>query len=162
MRISVKISLNFVPNGSNNNIAALVQIMARPRPGDKPLYRPMMVSFLTHICVTRHLLFNNVEWTHWDDLLCAVKIMHAICPITPSHISSFSDSSLPVCWTAKHPKNYVHGFRFVVFCCGLLQTDFTHIIQGGSYRIIASVSRKQLWKTRVDCLMNHELITQPQ
>ena len=32
---------------------ALVQIMAWRRPGDKPLSGPMMVSLLTHICVTR-------------------------------------------------------------------------------------------------------------
>ena len=43
----------FVPKGSINNIPSLVQIMAWRRPGDKPLSEPMMVSLLTHICVTR-------------------------------------------------------------------------------------------------------------
>ena len=51
--ISNKISLKFVPRGPINNIRALVQIMAWRRPGDKPLSEPMMVSLLTHICVTR-------------------------------------------------------------------------------------------------------------
>ena len=51
--ISIKISLNFVPKGPINNIPSLVQIMAWRRPGDKPLFEPMMVSLLTHICVTR-------------------------------------------------------------------------------------------------------------
>ena len=51
--ISIKISLKFVPNGPINNIPALVQIMAWRRPGDKPLSEPVMVSLLTHICVTR-------------------------------------------------------------------------------------------------------------
>ena len=51
--ISIKISLNIVPRGPFNNIPALVQIMAWRRPGDKPLYEPMMVCLLTHICVTR-------------------------------------------------------------------------------------------------------------
>ena len=51
--ISLKISLKFVPNVRNNNIQPLVQIMARCRPGYKPLSEPMMVSLLTHICVTR-------------------------------------------------------------------------------------------------------------
>ena len=37
----------------SNNIAALVQIMAWRRPGDKPLSGPMMVRLPTHICVTR-------------------------------------------------------------------------------------------------------------
>ena len=51
--ISIKISLKFVPKRSINNIPTLVQIMARRGPGDKPLSEPMMVSLLTHICVTR-------------------------------------------------------------------------------------------------------------
>ena len=36
-----------------NNIPALVQIMAWHRPGDKSLSGPVMVSLLTHICVTQ-------------------------------------------------------------------------------------------------------------
>ena len=48
--ISLQISLKFVPKGQINNIPPLVQIMAWRRSGDKPLFEPMMVSFLTHIC----------------------------------------------------------------------------------------------------------------
>ena len=51
--ISIEISLQFEPKGPINNMLALVQIMAWHRPGDKPLSEPMMVSLLTHICVTR-------------------------------------------------------------------------------------------------------------
>ena len=51
--ISIKISLKFVSKSPINNIPALVQIMAWRRPGDKPLSEAMMVSLLTHICVTR-------------------------------------------------------------------------------------------------------------
>ena len=51
--ISIKIPLKFVPKVRINNIPALVQIMAWRRPGDKPLSEPMVVSLLTHICVTR-------------------------------------------------------------------------------------------------------------
>ena len=51
--ISIKISLKLVPRGPINNIQALVRIMAWRRPGDKPLSEPMMISSLTHICVTR-------------------------------------------------------------------------------------------------------------
>ena len=54
--ISIKISLKFVLKGLINNIPALVQIMAWCRTGDKPLYEPMLVSLLTHICVT---------WPQW-------------------------------------------------------------------------------------------------
>ena len=53
VRISINISLKFVPKGLINNIHALVQTMAWRRPGDKPLSEPMMVNLLTHICVTR-------------------------------------------------------------------------------------------------------------
>ena len=53
VRISIKISLKFVPKGPINNNPALVQIMAWRRSGDKPLSEPMKVSLLTHICVTR-------------------------------------------------------------------------------------------------------------
>ena len=53
VRISIKISLKFVPRGPINKIPALVQIMAWRRPGDKSLSEPMMVRLLTHICVTR-------------------------------------------------------------------------------------------------------------
>ena len=49
----MQISLKFIPKGPINNIPALIQIMAWRRPGDKPLSEPMMVSLLTHICVTR-------------------------------------------------------------------------------------------------------------
>ena len=53
VQILIKISLTFVPKAPINNIPALVQIMAWRRRGDKPLSEPMMVSLLTHICVTR-------------------------------------------------------------------------------------------------------------
>ena len=53
VRISFKISLNFVPKVPINNIPALVHIMAWGGPGDKPLSEPMMVNLVTHICITR-------------------------------------------------------------------------------------------------------------
>ena len=46
-------SLKFVPKVSINNITALVQIMAWRRPGDKPLSESMMISLLTHMCITQ-------------------------------------------------------------------------------------------------------------
>ena len=53
VKISINISLKFVPKGLINNILALVLIMAWRRPGDKPLSEPMMVNLPTHICVIR-------------------------------------------------------------------------------------------------------------
>ena len=48
--------------------------MAWRRPGDKPLSGPMMVSLLTHICITRPQRVN-IQWTlqvilykHYDDV----------------------------------------------------------------------------------------------
>ena len=61
VQILIKISLTFAPKAPINNISALVQIMAWRRPGDKPLSEPMMVSLLTHICVTRPQ-WVKVEW----------------------------------------------------------------------------------------------------
>ena len=45
-----------------------VQIMAWRRPSDKPLSEPMMVSLLTHICVTRPKWVNpSVDnWLGWN------------------------------------------------------------------------------------------------
>ena len=68
--ITIKISLTFVPQGPVNNISALIQIMAWRRPGDGPLSVRMMVSLLTHICVTRpqwvllkpHQSWGSNEW----------------------------------------------------------------------------------------------------
>ena len=52
VRISINISLKFVPKGLINNIPALVQIMAWRRRGNKPLSESMMVRLPTHICIT--------------------------------------------------------------------------------------------------------------
>ena len=46
IRISIKFSLKFVPNGPINNIPALVQIMAWRRPGDEPVSGAVIVSLL--------------------------------------------------------------------------------------------------------------------
>ena len=56
---TIEISLKFFPKGLINNIPALVQIMAWRRPGDKPLSEPVVVSLLTHICVTRPQWVNS-------------------------------------------------------------------------------------------------------
>ena len=61
IKISIMISLKFVPRGPINNIPALVQIMAWRRPGDKPLSEPMMVNLPTHICVTRPQWVNTLR-----------------------------------------------------------------------------------------------------
>ena len=90
--ISTKFSLKFVAKSSINNIPALVQLMAWCRPGDESLSETMMVSLLTHICVTRsqwakfiyslhnsfislihklrfHKSWRNFGWINWLNLL---------------------------------------------------------------------------------------------
>ena len=57
--IPIKISLKFVPKGPMKNTPALIQIMTWRRSGDKPLSEPMMISLLTHICVTRPQWVNT-------------------------------------------------------------------------------------------------------
>ena len=54
VRISIKMSLKFIRIGPISNIfLALVQRMAWRRPGDKPLYEPMLAILSTRICVNR-------------------------------------------------------------------------------------------------------------
>ena len=61
--IAINISLKFVPKVQINNIPASVQIMDWRQPGDKPLSEPMMLSLLTHICLTRPQWVNKVVIT---------------------------------------------------------------------------------------------------
>ena len=81
IKISIKISLKFVPKGQINNIPALVQIMAWHRPGDKPLSDAYIVYWriyaslglnelktLQNLLMHQHkiLLFgSDVIWKNW-------------------------------------------------------------------------------------------------
>ena len=53
LEFGLKKSMKFVPKVRINNIVALVQIIAWRQSGDKSLSEPIVVSLLTHICVTR-------------------------------------------------------------------------------------------------------------
>ena len=79
VRISINISLKFVPKRPINNNPALVQIMAWCRLGDKPLSEPMMVSLLTHICVTRPQWVNMLFYRPPIIVCCAVICWHGKC-----------------------------------------------------------------------------------
>ena len=81
VKISIKISLNFVPMGPIDNtcIPALVQIMAWCRPGDKPSSEPMMIILLMHTEITQPqwvskitqfvLISNKFEEISWTDMI---------------------------------------------------------------------------------------------
>ena len=58
------------PKGPIYNIPALVQIMVWHRPGNKPLSEPMMISLMTHICVTRPQWFKNIAILVWVMAWC--------------------------------------------------------------------------------------------
>ena len=83
VRISITISLKFVPKGLINNIPALVLIMAWHRPGDKPLSEAMMVRSLTHICVTRpqwvKWMVRSQGWLFIDDVLGFMLLKENAC-----------------------------------------------------------------------------------
>ena len=87
--IVFKISLNFVPKGRINNIPALVQIMAWRWWGDKPLYEPMMLSLLTHICITWPQ-WVKCQWTGW--LLLYTGHTIATLSVSIYHVTSTSSS----------------------------------------------------------------------
>ena len=59
-RISIKISLKFVPRSPIDNKPALFQVMALRRIGDKPLPDQWLPGSPTHMCGTRGRWINSV------------------------------------------------------------------------------------------------------
>ena len=107
VRISIKISLKFVPKGPINNNPALVQIMAWRRSGDKPLSEPMMVSLLTHICVTQ---------PQWVKRFCSTCIISVI---TKAYSMSYYKTSLNSLWPSDATWQHRSGSSLaeVMACC---------------------------------------------
>ena len=101
--ISITISLKFVPTGRINNIPAVVQIMAWRRPGDMPLSEPMVVSLLTHICVTRP------QWGISDGFIILYRalVSDVLWMVPPRY-------SLPFAIQRHHTR--FKGRNIVVFC----------------------------------------------
>ena len=90
--IPIEITQKFVPNHPINNIPALGQIMAGHRPGDKPLSESMMVSLLTHVCVTRPQCVKGI-CTHYPK---PFALIHNI--IIMFEISYLKNSCLLFCF----------------------------------------------------------------
>ena len=76
--VSIEILLKIVPQGPINNIPALVQIMALHQPDDKPLSEPMMVSLVTHICVTQWVKYGHLDMGS-NELIVLPLIRHYWC-----------------------------------------------------------------------------------
>ena len=110
--ISIEVSLKFVPKGPINNIPALVQIMAWRRPGDKLLSEPIMVSLLTHICVTRpQWVIKNCSWNNRCPPIELFRSKHmVIMPRCSSIISKTDKPHINECFTFKHEFREAFGF----------------------------------------------------
>ena len=118
--ISLKISLRFVPKVPIDSIPALVQIMAWRRSDDKPLSEQMMVSLLTHICVTRPQWVNPLWpsdniWHHGAESTL-VQVM-ACCLMAPS--------------------------RYLNQCWPLISRDLHHSPKGKTLKILMKVISNQ-------------------
>ena len=96
--ITIKNSLKFVPKGPISNNPALVQIMARSRPGNEPLSEQKLVSLTTHICVTRP------QWVKWN-----IKIVIQI--VTFSNLTNLCIKS--IYRTYKH----LNDFNSCIYKC---------------------------------------------
>ena len=66
VRISITISLKFVPKGPFNIFPALVQIMAWRRTGEKPLSEPKMTQFNNTYMFASLLLIKSPQYTGGD------------------------------------------------------------------------------------------------
>ena len=127
--ILINISQKFVPKCSINNIPVLVQIMAWRRPGNKPLSVPMMVSFPTHICVTRPQWVNisdnnfqehgNIIW-FWKRFYWILFIFKVIqnksyseqnCCYQLYHFPTWFIQCLLVCWLNIYGITVAVGFH---------------------------------------------------
>ena len=119
--ISLKISLKFVPKVRLNNIIALVRIMVWRRPGAKPLFEPMMVSLLTHICVARPQWVNTL-WPKYNGW----RFTHDIfkCVFLKGNVYILIKIQLLYFWRSHFEKNIYQickvglraSLKFQVFC----------------------------------------------
>ena len=96
--IPITISLKFVPEGPIDNIPALVQIMAWRRPGAKPLSEPMMLSLLTHICVTQPQWVNAA---HKNPIITVAVLMIHYCDVIMGAMTS-KITSLTIVYSTIH------------------------------------------------------------
>ena len=88
VRISIKISLKFVPKGPINSIPALVETIVWQQPGDKLLSEPMLLSSPTHICVTPPQWVNSLwpsDTIRRQGTESTLAQVMACCLTAPSH-----------------------------------------------------------------------------
>ena len=137
VRISIKISLKFVPKGPINNMPSLVQIMACRWPGDKPLSEAMMVSLLTHICVTRPqwvkaLWLGDAIW--WHRFGSTLAHVMACCLTALSHYLNQCQLLISEVLWHSHKSNFTRNTHDIH-----LQVEFENYI----FKITAVSPRRQ-------------------
>ena len=114
-----QISLKFVPEGPINNILASVWLIAWRCPDNKPLYEPMIVSLLTHICVARpqwvKLEFNTVV---------------QLSPVTAVRLE-FTDSCIFIWNTSTHCGLYYPGNQYYILPSSRERAPVVNIIPRG-------------------------------
>ena len=127
--ISIKISHRFIPRSPINNTPALVQIVAWPRTGHKPLFERMMIILLTYICVT---LPQWVKTWWWICLKLAIYINHChLRVIVWTQI--FTERINPVPWTDFHCLLCVRTPNVIVYCRGYKATMITRFMMGPTW-----------------------------
>ena len=69
--------------------------MAWSRPGDKPLFEPMMVSLQTHICVTRPQWINTLRprqnGPRFTDTVQTIFLYESFCVVMQISLSGVPD-----------------------------------------------------------------------
>ena len=118
--ILIKFSLKYAHKGPINNNPALVQIMAWRRSGDKPLSEPMMISLLTHICVTRpqwvkHAWISIMDIFYVCMVIKFVNFINSLCPGDNfgHHVSLVTFVQVMACFLTA-PRHYLSSFWLVI------------------------------------------------
>ena len=153
VRISIRISLKFVPKGPINNNPALVQIMAWRRPGDKPLSEPMMASLLRYMCVTRPQWVK--KWIIFDLRLHTFDMNYSV--IYTIVKSSFSDinSWTDICFIKLFELIWMKAIIFLLWMKGY----FEHIVAG--WQMYASVNSPSLVQIMASGLVSAKPLSEP-
>ena len=88
----------FLPRVPINSIPELVQIISWRRSGSKPLSEPMMISLLTHMCVTR---------SHWVEYKACIAISDSI------YIIQFTYPTTSSAYLSRYPECRVWVIRSI-------------------------------------------------
>ena len=168
VRISIKISLKFVPEGLINNIPALVQVMAWCWPGDKPLYEPMITeAYMHHLAFMsqRHLCFPlNTNLNHSKKELFCEVLLHSGSPLSSMSVIKYHAYS-PMHGSHSAVKSWLNQtFIFLSLKSHYSIQLFQFILLSEIYLLwitqlqVRQSSFASLW---LSCRLFHSLLAQP-